>query len=107
MSKKVICAVCLLRGELNEMTYIRSTGYFRCPICKTETWPNPDEPAPDELMQFMQDMAKTHYATDALPAGEALKGRSGSGKSKSRKPPNNKKTIGQINASLNLDYHNH
>ncbi|MDQ0202494.1 hypothetical protein [Pectinatus haikarae] len=78
MSKKVICAVCLLRGELNEMRYIHTAGYFRCPVCKTETWPNPDEPAPDELEQFMTEMAKTHYSTDALPAGEALKGRSGS-----------------------------
>lgn len=104
MSKKVICAVCLLHGEMNEMKYIHAVGYFRCPECGAETWPNPDEPVPDELTQFMQEMAKTHNTTDPLPAGRARQGKGGSGKSRARKPANTKKTLSQINAGLNLDY---
>lgn len=103
MSKKIICAVCLLRGEMNEMRYVKA-GYFRCPECHAETWPNPDEPAPDELTQFMREMAKTHNTTDPLPAGRARPGKGGSGKSRARKPANTKKTLSQINAGLNKDY---
>ncbi|WP_196600043.1 hypothetical protein [Pectinatus frisingensis] len=102
MSKKIMCPICLsTKGEYHEMFY-KSDGYFKCPSCKSEVWPN--ELPPDELTQFMREMAKTHYSTDALPAGEALKGRSGSGNSKTRKPPNNKKTVGQLNAGLHTDF---
>lgn len=77
MSKKIRCPICIaMHDEYYEMIY-KPDGYFKCPHCKSEVWPN--QLPPDELEVFYGEMAKTHYSTDALPAGEALKGRGGSG----------------------------
>ncbi|WP_196607363.1 hypothetical protein [Pectinatus frisingensis] len=74
MDKKIMCPMCLKRGEYNEMAYT-TDGYFKCKKCKTEVWPG--DLTPDELTKFMREMAPTHYSTDALPSGEAMKGKSG------------------------------
>ncbi len=105
MSKKIRCPICIaMHDEYYEMIY-KSDGFFKCPHCGGEFWPN--ELPPDELEVFMREMAKTHYSTDALPAGEALKGKAGNSNMKHKKPPNKGKSLSKINTMLNMDYHNH
>lgn len=71
---EIMCPICLTKhGEFNKMIF--RDGYFKCPVCKSEVWP--DEDKPDELEKLMQDMRKTHYDKEPLPAGQAVRGKSG------------------------------
>ncbi|WP_196601726.1 hypothetical protein [Pectinatus frisingensis] len=98
MSKKIRCPICIaMHDEYYEMIY-KSDGFFKCPHCGGEFWPN--ELPPDELEVFYGEMAKTHYSTDALPAGEALKGRGGSGNGKKHKAKSDKPSTTKLYKQL-------
>lgn len=93
-----MCPICIAtKGEYHEMIY-KNDGYFKCPSCKSEVWPN--ELPPDELETFMREMAKTHYSTDALPAGEALKGKAGNSNGKKHKSKSDKPSMTKLYKQL-------
>lgn len=96
--KKIMCPMCITRyGEYNKMQYTPE-GYYKCHKCDAEVWPG--DLKPDELAEFMRSMANTHYSTDALPSGEALKGGSGNSKGKKHKTKSDKPTTATIYKQL-------
>lgn len=88
------------------MIYDSKQDYYKCPECGTEVWPEADKvskPTKEqaEIHSFMQQMAPTHFAKEALPAGGPLLGSGGSkSKGRSRKADMQKKSLAQINAGL-------
>ena len=103
-----LCGLCLKKGKANKMLYSSKNKRYICPVCKTITMPMRqdddyvDKEVTDEITELMQGMYKANLPAKApIPAGEALKGVSGSKcKGGSKKADLKKKSLSQINAGL-------
>lgn len=50
--KILLCPICLSKCEDVIMDYDKEKNYYKCPYCKTETWPDNDR------MDFMDEQKK-------------------------------------------------
>ncbi len=55
-------------------------------------------PTEDFLLQFMREMAPTHFSAEGIPAGEGKPG--GGSKNGCNKPKSHKKSLSTINMEL-------
>lgn len=98
MIKDILCSLCLTyKGKAIKMQ--AKGDFFKCPECGSEIWPQDMNFANQWEKERQQNMI---YKPMSLQEGEQIKGGSSNGKSK--RPPNNKKTLGQINAGLSADF---
>ena len=103
-----LCGLCLKKGKANKMLYSSKNKRYICPVCKTITMPMQqdddyaDKEVSDEITELMQGMYKANLpAKTPIPAGQALKGVSGSKcKGGSKQGLMKKKSLSQLYKEL-------
>lgn len=98
MVNDILCPLCLTKE--GKAVHMEAKGdFFKCPVCGAELWPTDINFANHWERERQQNLM---YIPMSLQEGEKIKGSSNSGKAK--RPPNNKKTLAQINAGLSVHF---
>jgi hypothetical protein len=100
----IICNICFAEGNIVPMD--AKDGFFQCPECENESWPDREgkfvdawTKKNDEIGSLMQDMAASHKPREIKPSGPPALG-SGS-KNRSRKADRMKKdSLATLNRKL-------
>ena len=70
MSKQIICNICLTNGNIIKMKAM--DGYFKCPECENEVWPDRDGRFVANWQE--QQYLNQKYRSCSLPEGVKVQG---------------------------------